>query len=1235
MTTASHRKRHIDKANEHLPTLLDSSPNDVIHKKPRADEVSNPDEAVAPKVENMAAAENNSQMSTKNDGKEEEKEEEESSLNTDNAFSDDDCSDYELPEEPGRRQSLLLDIRTSDPLDDLPDPTYGHVTLDDEDYATVYRQVFGYSTLAAPSTLDMLKKMNVPIFTSITDKDKGSKYLDVTKCAKRTQWQLTWDETELQKRSVVIAIEVEHEGRYIRNFAEVTGRQLCELYGSHAHGKHGDIALHTLMHPGRPLHLTLDLECDCDKGVWAKKLLSSIQVAGKAAFEKQVMDRLDGFVMATFSRPVCRDRVQWEDCSHTLSGLKNHDCSKLSEHLHIISEGTATLADQAGLIAIGFKQHLETSYMGDEDLMVYRNDDGTFEHVIDYQIYGSGTAHKTLRMAGSGKLKDRDSGWGEPRPIRPTVMTVARYPGDGQVRPHDNVLHYLFNSMPSYAIQLKPGQELLTWEEEKAENDSMFPLNNQVVRDGEDVEYEKIPKAVLREMIMSLSKKRAMDSNRDQRNKVIWCISSCGGSAELAIEFYKQSGRAEQECGEAATRHWLEGQKGYGHKVTAGSLHHWLKEDLGEEEYKRRVSRWFPRVTNASSVTRANAKNEVMEEALDALEVALETSDKKINWTHIIRAMVLAGASQARVTEFTKNTEGAELVDQAWDNYTDMLQRGDIAAGTTKLFLLMTRHGVDNSTIDMLKHRFKRAINGGTVQGKQPQNTSSKEGAPRQENTILLLEEETTSVWLTSAGIKVRDVLKKMASWASAYVNEGKKEEHDSRLEETMNRLVPILNELFKYIEEGGGSILVRKPAKAGFRWVHHESMKVTKETFVQHKIGPISLMERWFNHKNREQHAASSNVPPLRMKEQDPDSFNRWTGLVVEHYPPVDLRNLPDQWQKLLDDLLDLLWDMCGGAKGDPEKKGFNWYCDHTAYILKYPGKKTGCFITFWSKEQGNGKSTSAYMIRAIIGPAHSIVITKNTEEVLFGPFNGHMEGMMFVELDDKAGNAALKKHEQDFLSMVTNPTQNIRRMRTDHATNVPAFEHYQGSGNHPPAHKTGARRNCTFKAGSKYLGKSKFFQRLYDALDDPYFQRVLYQWFTERAVEVGTNFQDTFPKDLQAMKDLDELRSPLEAQFFITRYFSSSEQLVNDKVQASVLLGQYNTFLTNKGLQTVSQTAFGTSLREMNMDGVTKDSASAGTFYYFTLEKLKTWMVKKRYMQAPLEIQWLIDTYISRVSN
>ena len=204
-----------------------------------------------------------------------------------------------------------------------------------------------------------------------------------------------------------------------------------------------------------------------------------------------------------------------------------------------------------------------------------------------------------------------------------------------------------------------------------------------------------------------------------------------------------------------------------------------------------------------------------------------------------------------------------------------------------------------------------------------------------------------------------------------------------------------------------------------------------------------------------------------------------------------------------------------------------------------------------------------------------------------------------------------------------MTNPTQNIRKMRTDHATNVPAFEHYQGSGNIRPAHKTGARRNCPFGAGSKYMGKSKFFKRLYDALDDPYFQRVLYQWFTERPVDVGTNFQDTFPKDVQAMKDLDELRSPLEAQFLVAKYFSSSEQLVNDKVQASVLLGQYNAFLASKGMQTVSQTAFGTSLREMNMDGMTKGSASAGTFYYFSLKKLKTWMVMKRYMQAPVEVQ------------
>ena len=151
----------------------------------------------------------------------------------------------------------------------------------------------------------------------------------------------------------------------------------------------------------------------------------------------------------------------------------------------------------------------------------------------------------------------------------------------------------------------------------------------------------------------------------------------------------------------------------------------------------------------------------------------------------------------------------------------------------------------------------------------------------------------------------------------------------------------------------------------------------------------------------------------------------------------------------------------------------------------------------------------------------------------------------------------------------MVTNPTQNIRRMRSDHAPNIPAFEHYQSTANKLPVHESGARRNMIFKAGSKYLGQKEFWIELYAAFDDPVFLRVVYQWFMARDVQPDTNFQLEMPKHLEGMKDMDERTVPLEIRWFIETYFSPETLAVNAEVKASDMLAQYNAFLGNQELK------------------------------------------------------------------
>ncbi len=589
------------------------------------------------------------------------------------------------------------------------------------------------------------------------------------------------------------------------------------------------------------------------------------------------------------------------------------------------------------------------------------------------------------------------------------------------------------------------------------------------------------------------------------------------------------------------------------------------------------------------------AKVAVLWDIVDAID-----KEQVKNWDATMKAMVQAGATKEQLVEVTEGTTAADLVEHSYALYSK-LGPNELPRKPGPLMAVLKAQDVDKTEIDVYKLRLK----GAEKPTREPQKDNH--GADASHAKLANQLHTEADKWLKEDGLTASKILKRFAEWVKANVP-------DDEQCAFFPSLMPHLNSLFKVIEEPE-CVLVRKPCKPGFRWKGHDPLKFDKVLFVQHCIDDAPIAHHWFYHKDREQYSTSSNLPPLLEYQQPADSFNCWKGYPVESYPRVDI--VSEGHQKLLNKLIDLIWDMCGGPKGDPKKEGFNWYCDHCTFLLKYPGKKTGCFITFFSYAQGNGKSTTGYMMRKLIGGAHSLSVEKNVESVLFGPFNGHMEGLVFIDLDDQGGSNALRLHAEDFRGMVTNPMQNIRRMRADHAPNVPAFEHYQSTANKLPVHESGARRNMIFKAGIKYQGQKEFWVELYAALNDPVFQRVVYQWFMARDVKPDTNFQLEMPKHLDGMKDMDERTVPLEVRWFIETYFSRETLAINVELKAADMLAQYNVFLARQEMKATNQTAFGGRLRDLDFGGVTKINKKAGTFYQINFPDLKKWLLEKRYMQ------------------
>jgi hypothetical protein len=457
--------------------------------------------------------------------------------------------------------------------------------------------------------------------------------------------------------------------------------------------------------------------------------------------------------------------------------------------------------------------------------------------------------------------------------------------------------------------------------------------------------------------------------------------------------------------------------------------------------------------------------------------------------------------------------------------------------------------------------------------------------------------------------------------------------------------LVPSLNKLWVWIE-GSNGVVVRTPINGKVAWVLHDKRSF-EENYCHCSIGHYNIAVMWLHCKDRKMKTRMTHLPSLILeKNKDTEAFNVWEGFDADNYPPVNLNYLKvDQYQAQLrldprpeDEpqcleekvayFLDLMHDVCGGASKDPDMEGFRFYADHTSYMLKYPGRKTGVYINFYSRTQGNGKSTMGVMIRKMMGEATSFVVGKKVEERLFGTYNGHMVGMTFIDIDEGGDNPAIRRNLNDFKNMITDPVMVVREMHKNHRANVPAYEHYQSTSNKPPVHQTGDRRNVIYKSGEKYKG-TVLFARLYEWFKDTTFIRAMYQWFINRQVQADWNMQDRRPVNLDSMRDMDVRQAPLEIDFFIEAFINQpvvEGRHLDARIRtATALAEEYTKFvigriagneLTKVSAKRLHQSVKDLGLLENGTGLEHKKRVRDGVMIWcINVVMLRTWLIEKRF--------------------
>lgn len=232
-----------------------------------------------------------------------------------------------------------------------------------------------------------------------------------------------------------------------------------------------------------------------------------------------------------------------------------------------------------------------------------------------------------------------------------------------------------------------------------------------------------------------------------------------------------------------------------------------------------------------------------------------------------------------------------------------------------------------------------------------------------------------------------------------------------------------------------------------------------------------------------------------------------------------------------------------------------YNHVLDWFANMFQYPSSQSVMMI--WQCAEGAGKSAIVDFINNIMGRNLTCEI-QNAKEDLFGRFNGHLAGKVFLNINETSRQDMLPFIER-IKSMITSPTINIEEK--GHKMYVEDNKrHILTTVNpvNPLPIKEGTRRFSYIECCEDLIGNIDYFNLLYLWIAKKSNQRAFYQFLMARQVKQKLTIKDIPITD--AMLKMYELnRDPVED--YCIEYIGEKLSMENYDC--------YKLFLTKNGLK------------------------------------------------------------------
>jgi len=242
------------------------------------------------------------------------------------------------------------------------------------------------------------------------------------------------------------------------------------------------------------------------------------------------------------------------------------------------------------------------------------------------------------------------------------------------------------------------------------------------------------------------------------------------------------------------------------------------------------------------------------------------------------------------------------------------------------------------------------------------------------------------------------------------------------------------------------------------------------------------------------------------------PDGIlNLWTGYAVEKLPPssADITPILQHIQTLMK---------------TEEINGF--FLDWLANMLQFPSSQS--ILIVMKSEEGAGKSAIVDFISYILGKG-LYYECQDVKENLFGKFNGHLAGNVFININETERKEMMPFIEK-IKTMITSPVITIEEKgQKKYVEDNKRHFIMTCNNDNPVAIKEGSRRFFYVESSDELIGKTDYFNELYAFIERKSSQRAFYQFLMERQVKRKLTVVDI--PVTQDMKNMYELnRDPVE---------------------------------------------------------------------------------------------------------